>query len=35
MDNLTQVFIAGGLILALIIFARVVNRKHRGKKKRR
>ncbi len=35
MDNLTQIFIAGGLILALIIFARVVNKKHRGGRKRR
>lgn len=35
MDRITQIAIAGGLILALIIFARVVNKKHRGKKRRR
>lgn len=35
MDNLTQIFIAGGLILALIVFARVVNKKHSGRRKRR
>ncbi len=35
MDNLTQIFIAGGLILALIVFARVVNKKHPGRRRRR
>lgn len=33
MDLTTQLIIAGGLILALIVFARVVNRKHKRKKK--
>lgn len=35
MDGTTQIIILLGLILTLVIFARIVNRKHKRKGKRR
>ncbi|TVR37067.1 MAG: hypothetical protein EA392_13605 [Cryomorphaceae bacterium] len=35
MDELYKILVAGGLILALIVFAKVINKRHENKKKRK
>lgn len=35
MSDLTKILIAGGLILALVLFAKLVNKRHQNKKKRK
>jgi hypothetical protein len=34
MNDLTKILIAGGLILALVLFAKLINRNHKRKKRR-
>lgn len=34
MSDLTKILVAAGLIIALVLFAKIVNRKHNKKKRR-